>query len=394
MPQGYTISAKPGAVNYIEGTVTLNGGNVSVQELRGVFLNAGDTLSTEMGKAEVLLTPGVFLRLGDNTQVRMVSPSLTDTQVELLRGEAMVEVDAIAKDNRILMLDHGANVVLEKSGLYRFTADVPPTAAVIFGKARVSAGSKSIEISKGNQALLTDQLTHEKFDAKKEDELFAWSNVRSEYSAASSYQTASSVSSMGFNSYGGSFGGFGPYGNNLMGSGWYWNSAFNSYSWLPGLGGAFYSPFGYGFYGTGLVGYAPVVRVPIGGVGPVRVVPVNGSNPPVFVHPRPPVGGQGGRFDHSTMSPAAFQAARAEAVRSFNQNGGFRTGTGMPAAAFNGGGGYRGGGAAAGGGYHGGGGNGGGGFHGAPSGGAAAASGGGGGHMSGGGGGAGAGRAK
>src|ERR1700753_2924870 len=86
-PQGFTISAKPGAVNYIEGSVSINGAPVSNKDLRAVFLNKEDTISTEAGKAEVLLSPGVFLRIGDNTQVRMVSPSLIDAQVELKQGQ-------------------------------------------------------------------------------------------------------------------------------------------------------------------------------------------------------------------------------------------------------------------------------------------------------------------
>src|SRR4051812_21180248 len=87
MPQTYTISAKPGAVNYIEGNAFLNSNPLSDKGLKSTFLNANDTLSTDIGKAEVLLTPGVFLRLGENTQIRMISPSLENTQVEVNRGE-------------------------------------------------------------------------------------------------------------------------------------------------------------------------------------------------------------------------------------------------------------------------------------------------------------------
>src|SRR5947208_814616 len=86
-PQAYTISAKPGSVNYIEGNAFLNGNPISEKDLKSTFLNTNDTLSTDLGKAEVLLTPGVFLRVGDNSQVRTVSASLTDIQIELLRGE-------------------------------------------------------------------------------------------------------------------------------------------------------------------------------------------------------------------------------------------------------------------------------------------------------------------
>jgi hypothetical protein len=395
-PQAYTISAKPGAVNYIEGTVSLNGKAVSNRDLRAVFLNVEDTLSTEAGKAEVLLTPGVFLRLGDNTQVRMVSPSLVDTQVELQRGEAMIEVDSLMKDNHVSLINHGASVVITKSGLYRFTAGDTPMASVLSGKAQVSAGNKTVEIGKGNELLLNDQLKQQKFDTKKEDELFAWSNVRSESDAASSYQTASNVSTMGFNSFGGNFGGFGPYGNSLVGPGWYWNSGFNSYAWLPGSG-AYFSPFGYGFYGAGLVGYAPVIRVPVGGGGggPVRVVPVNANNPPAVL--RHPLMGARANLDRATMSPAAYQAARAQAARSFAQRGGFQTGSGVSAPRFAGnGGGVRSfSNGAASGGYHGGGSNGGSGgavSHASSGGGGAGASGGGG--HSGGGGAAGGGRGR
>jgi hypothetical protein len=237
---------------------------------------------------------------------------------------------------------------------------------------------------------LGDQLKQQKFDTKKEDELFAWSNVRSESDAASSYQTASTVSNMGFNSYGGNFGGFSPFGNSLVGPGWYWNSGFNSYAWLPGSG-AFFSPFGYGFYGAGLVGYAPVIRVPVGGGGgPVRTVPVNANNPPVLRHPM--MGAQA-HLDRSTMSPAAYQAARAQSARAFAERGGFRTGAGVAAPRFTGNGGgvrsFSGGGS--GGGYHGGGspggGSGGGAAAHASSGGGSGGGGGGGGHTGGAGGG-------
>jgi len=38
------------------------------------------------GKAEILLTPGAFLRVGGDSAVKMISPGLTNTQVEVQRG--------------------------------------------------------------------------------------------------------------------------------------------------------------------------------------------------------------------------------------------------------------------------------------------------------------------
>src|SRR5581483_2820233 len=100
LPQ-YTISARPGVVNCIEGNAFLNNKPLSEKGIASTFLSANDTLSTDVGKAEVLLTPGVFLRIGNNTTICMISPSLTDTRFEVKRGEAILEADGLLKENSI-----------------------------------------------------------------------------------------------------------------------------------------------------------------------------------------------------------------------------------------------------------------------------------------------------
>ncbi len=388
MPQAYTVSAKPGAINYIEGNAFLNSKPLSDKGLRSVFLDANDVLSTDIGKAEVLLTPGVFLRVGENSQVRMVSSSLTNTQVEVSRGEVMLEATGLMKENNVQIINHGSSTTVGKNGLYRFTADNPPTAAVLDGKATVTFGDRKIDLKKGKQTILAEGLRAEKFDAKKSDNLYAWSNVRSEYEAAASYRVSQSAYNSGLGS---GWRGFGY--NGFSNPGWYWDNGFSSWAWLPGAG-AFYSPFGYGFYSPGLVAYAPVVVAPVyggwrghpvrsgtgtavGGNGVVAQVPISPRNPPA-------IGGRTGAF---ATSPWANQAARSEAARSLAASG-LRTGSGAPAPSFAGrgmsaapassgggasagGGGFHGAGASAGGGFHGGGGQmgagasgGGGGFHG------------------------------
>ena len=228
MPQAYTISAKPGVVNYIEGNAFLNGRPIETQNLKTTFLNANDTISTDIGKAEVLLSPGVFLRLGVNTQVRMVSPSLTDTQIELKAGEAMVEADDILKDNRVTVIDAGNTVVVERSGLYKFSAGDAPKVAVLEGKLDVYDGDRKTEVGKGHEFLLGQAHKTEKFDAKKGDDLYAWSSVRSQYNAASSYQAAKDVNA---SSYGGVWGDFGFSG--FANPGWMWNSGLQQLGLAP-----------------------------------------------------------------------------------------------------------------------------------------------------------------
>lgn len=320
MPQAYTISARPGALNYVEGDAYLNGRTVSEKALKSIFLNANDTLSTDIGRAEVLLTPGVFLRIGDHSAVKMISPSLTDTQVEVTRGEAMVEAAGLMKDNNVQILAQNGTIRIEKDGLYRFVAGNPPTAAVIEGKAEVSFAGKTIDLGKNREVAMATPLKSEKFDAKKDDDLYAWSNIRAEYDAAASYQSAKNVS---LDNYG-AWGGYGFTG--WYGQGWAWNTGFNSWAWLP-ASGAFYSPFGWGFYGPGLIGYAPVVMAPVYGGTYVKSQPK-----PVAVNPQSPPAVAALR----SGSPAQYASARAMAVRSYAPTGfstasGYRVAAGHPA---------------------------------------------------------------
>src|SRR5579885_144294 len=90
-------TALPGTLNYVEGHVSVDGNPVTTKQIGQVEMSPDQMLETNRGKAEVLLSPGVFLRVGDNSQIRMVSTGLVDPRVELMRGEAMVEVDYLAK---------------------------------------------------------------------------------------------------------------------------------------------------------------------------------------------------------------------------------------------------------------------------------------------------------
>ena len=328
LPQGYTISARPGGINYIEGHVFVNNRPLSDKALRTAFLGANDTLSTELGKAEMLLTPGVYLRLGDNSAVKMVAPSLTDTQVEVTRGEAMLEAAGLLKDNNVIILDRGATVKIEKNGLYRFVASDPPTVAVLDGKAEVAFNGHTVQLGKDHETTLDAALKSEKFDKKRPDELYAWSNVRSEYNAASSYQTARNVATTSDPWWSFGYGLTGAYG-----AGWLWDSSFGNWAWIPAYG-AFYSPFGYGFYAPGAVAYAPVVvaSVPVTRNGAVATkiparVPVNPVHPPA-------VGA-------IVNSPATLQAARVQTARAYSYSG-FSTASGARIASGGGGGGWAG----------------------------------------------------
>src|ERR1700757_3899993 len=80
--------ARPGTINYIEGSALLAGEPVNQKSVGTVSLDPGQGLSTGQGHAEVLLTPGIYLRLDDDSSVKMVSPDLTSTQLDLEKGRA------------------------------------------------------------------------------------------------------------------------------------------------------------------------------------------------------------------------------------------------------------------------------------------------------------------
>jgi hypothetical protein len=202
------------------------------------MLNPGQALDTQQGKAEVLLTPGVFLRVGDHSEVRMVNPGLTNTTVEVTHGEALLEVTMLMKENHLQVADAGTQTTILKDGLYRFVADNNPSVSVIQGEADVLKADRNVKVKKDHELLLAQATEKtQKFDKASEDDLYAWSKVRSEYMAQANAANMQLVVAGGF-----------PW----WGPGWYWSPWYDMYAFMPGWG--FWSPFGYPYLGVGFYG--------------------------------------------------------------------------------------------------------------------------------------------
>jgi hypothetical protein len=222
-------SAQPGTLNYIEGHATIGDQQLNAKSVGSVTLEAGQSLSTTDGRAEILLTPGVFLRLDNNSTVKMVTPNLTKTQLELEKGRATVEVNDLRKQNNIQILEGGAATRLVKPGLYEFDANKNQV-LVFDGKARVDEAGKDADLKGGRELAINhgDWTTPDKFKKKSdEDDFYKWSSLRSGYLAEAN-MNAGGLYSPGF-------------------YGWGWNPFYSSYTFMPGYG-MFYSPFGWGFY--------------------------------------------------------------------------------------------------------------------------------------------------
>lgn len=225
------VSARSGMIHHVEGNVTMAGEQVVIQTGSFPEVKVGETLETRAGRAEVLLTPGVFLRMDENSSFKMISNQLTDTQVQLVTGSALVEVDELLKDNHIAVRVGESETTLLKNGLYHFSADSGQV-HVFDGKAQVSMGSTSVELTKGRTVILASAMTVDRFNTKaaKTDGLYAWSLHRAgELSLANSY-AARQVPN-------------GTYQTSL----WAYDPWLGMYTFLP-RGGLIDSPFGQVWY--------------------------------------------------------------------------------------------------------------------------------------------------
>jgi hypothetical protein len=310
-PAWAATPALPGTLNYVEGQASIGTEVLDAKSIGSVDLQTGQTLNTESGKAEVLLTPGVFFRLGGNSAATMISSSLTNTEMALNQGQAMVEVAEIYKDNLLRVQENGATTQLLKNGLYAFDASTGEV-RVFKGEALVQDGDRQIKVKEGHELEVSDQasLKTTKFDksAFEQSDLYRFSALRSEYLAEANVSAARIYVA-------GGTGWFGP--------GWYWDPFFTAYTWIPGSG-IFYSPFGWGFYSPLWVGYAPYYRPFYGGY-------------PYWAAARPYVAGHGSFYGQPSVGPGfrgpSHQMASAshfgvagEGFHGGNAGGGFHGG--------------------------------------------------------------------
>jgi hypothetical protein len=249
----YMISAHSGVIQYVEGSAYLNDNPVDPKIGQFPNIKENEVFRTTEGMAEVLLTPGVFLRMTENSSIRMVSNKLTDTRVEVLSGSALVECEDLAKDNAIMLLYKGSNMLLVKHGLYRVDAD-QGLFKVYDGEAIVKGDSGQLTLHKGKETVLTGALMAENFDTKADDDLYRWSDRRSGYLAKANISSANSLNS------GTGYGG--------LWNGWQFNPMFGMYTYVP-YDGYLFSPFGYGFWSPGMVWQAPIYYGGGGGGGGV-----------------------------------------------------------------------------------------------------------------------------
>ena len=241
-----THSGRPGSINYVEGQASIDSQILNPNSAGLVELAAGQTLTTQAGKVEILLTPGAFLRLADNSSLKIISPALANTEVELDTGRAIIEAIDVHKENSIRVDQNGAPVTVPKNGLYDFDADHGEV-RVFNGELEVWNGIQNVRIKSKRMAVLRDTpLRITDFESRPyADEFYRWSALRSSYLSEASIDIA--------RTYAGPYGWYSP---GWAGWGWYWSPWFRTYTFVP-ANGIFWGPFGWGFYSPIMVYRSP-----------------------------------------------------------------------------------------------------------------------------------------
>jgi len=172
----------------------------------------------------------------------MLESSLTDTEVGLEKGRAMIEVTQIHGEHELRITADGATARLLKTGLY--DVDLKDNQLRVFdGKAFVQAGDEHVAVKGGHNVSLAGyrkvKLKTSKFNTKsyEEGDLYRWSSLRSSYLAEANVDAAALYAESGW----------GPWGPGWWGANWYWDPYFGAFTFIP-ADGIFYSAFGWGFY--------------------------------------------------------------------------------------------------------------------------------------------------
>ena len=174
----FVVGVKAGIVQYVRGDVFLDSTQVKLSKSDYLQMQPGQSLLTELGFVEMLLSPQVYLRMGAYGRLQVEQNLLRDTRLVLERGSVLIEIVQEIKETQTRIRLGDADVEIRKKGLYRFDAGSGEV-RVYGGAALVSRANEKATIKGGRMVSLNAGLAVKKFDRKKSDVLHQWSARRS-----------------------------------------------------------------------------------------------------------------------------------------------------------------------------------------------------------------------
>ncbi|MFL6214683.1 MAG: hypothetical protein ACJ74J_12415 [Blastocatellia bacterium] len=229
----YTVSAKVGVMNIIEGDVSYKRDQAEWTPLKsGDELREGDAVKTgATGRAEILLIPGCYLRLAENSAFVLTNPHVYQFRIDLTYGSAIIEASAL--DGPMTVASSKDQFSIIKEGLYRFNVAADGRTALIVRKGRVTVGDTLVK-DKKQVTVENGQPVIASLDKNQLDGFDLWSETRARDLIALNKQLSQRAltgnnAMLGFNS-----------------NAWIYSRQCGCYTFLP-FGSGFSSPYGWGY---------------------------------------------------------------------------------------------------------------------------------------------------
>lgn len=185
------VSAHSGVVNFFEGSVLIDGQMLERKFGRFNEIQPGSELRTNLGRAEILLTPGVLLRVDENSAVRMISNKLTDTRMEFISGAAILDSRNAAPAAPVVIAYKEYQMRFARAGRYRFDSD-PAHLVVDQGEADVLLRDKAVLLKAGQELPFSAPLTARMAAIRDNTGLDGWDSDRSASISADNQSAADS----------------------------------------------------------------------------------------------------------------------------------------------------------------------------------------------------------
>ena len=303
----FVISAKAGGINAITGQADVNARGESDWQQLSITddLDAGDRVRTANdGRVEILLNPGSYLRVGGDSEVELSNNTLSNLEVHLLRGTAVVEATgADGLELNINISTPHAKLAIVRQGLYRLNVDPNDGTELIVRKGRVIlSDTQHTKVKGGNKVVFNAanvtvaKLTKE--EKKVQEDIDTWSKERAETLAKANRRLTDRMLSSAFATYRD----WDPFSRSF--GLWFYNSQARCYTFLPFYYG-WGSPYG-NSYSTSVYGpfYNPTYPTgnrtnwPSSGQnGQNGPTPSGGTSQGGYRHPAPPPSSPSGSFE-------------------------------------------------------------------------------------------------
>jgi hypothetical protein len=172
------IAVKAGAIQYLYGSVFLDGKAIRIPRDGYIQMENGQFLNTDLGRVELALGPSAILRLDENSSLAMEQSRMKDARLELMRGIALIEVLAKIDNDPITFRMSSIAIKIRKPGLYRLNFDRCEV-RVYGGELSAFTGNKETVAKKGTRICMDDHFVPKEFDIRRVDALYIWSGFRS-----------------------------------------------------------------------------------------------------------------------------------------------------------------------------------------------------------------------